>query len=124
MIQINLSEKQAREFCDFCFSVTGVLDTPIAREVFKIVERQLLPHSSEQAALAVWRSERVLPNLIEAWRRKNETSEKSFGQSEMFSDITPSEALKYSVNAGGALYNEIVGKRGKVVSVNGRSGRF
>lgn len=75
MLQINLSEKQAREFYDFCLRVAGVQDNPVIREMFRIVERQLLPDSTSKAELAVWRSKHVTPSIIEAWKRKHETME-------------------------------------------------
>lgn len=71
MLQVNLSDKQAREFYDFCLRVAGIQDNPVIREMFRIVENQLLPDSTNKAELAVWRSKRITPAIIEAWKRNN-----------------------------------------------------
>lgn len=71
MLQVNLSEKQAREFYDFCLRVAGVQDNPVIREMFSTIERQILPDSTNKAEFAVWRSKRITPAIVEAWKRKN-----------------------------------------------------
>ena len=68
MLQVNLSEKQAREFYDFCLRVAGVQDNPVIREMFSVIERQILPDSTNKAEFAAWRSKRITPAIVEAPR--------------------------------------------------------
>lgn len=79
MIQINLSEKEARHFYNFAMSVMGVQDCPSAKAIISAIEHQLLPVSTNQAEMAVWRSKSVNPSIIEAWKRKHESAESAFG---------------------------------------------
>lgn len=121
MIQINLSEKQARDFHAFAMALMGAdKPNPAFKAIVDSIEQQLRPRSGNQAEFAVWKSERVLPNLIEAWKRKNEPAEKTFGNepSQIVIDEV-NQAIGYSLQVGGALYNAL-----KDISVNGRSGRF
>lgn len=74
MIQINLSEKEARELLAFLYAVNPKA-ADVAKAVMTQVERQLMPSSTSQAEIAAWRGERIVPNLIEAWKRKHEVAQ-------------------------------------------------
>lgn len=73
MIQINLSDKQALELMD----ATGWgnrLPDHIEKEIFRQIERQVYPAPTQAAELAVWKAESGhLAQIIENWKRKNET---------------------------------------------------
>lgn len=123
MITVNISNKDAREFLEFLYAVNPACSS-VAKAVMSQIERQMMPVSTNQAELAIWRGKRMIPNLIELWKRKNETAEKCFGENlQMFREATPAEELKgrmasalmYSTKTGSEVYNMLV---------NGRSGRW
>lgn len=89
MITINLSEKQARELLD-TIAIHNEVSGSVA-EVADQISRQLMPHSNNKAEFAVWKSERILPNIIEAWKRKHCTDE---------FDGFVTRCLMYSVDTG------------------------
>lgn len=57
MIQINLSEKQARDLALKLMAFSTYKD-PITSEVLTQLENQLIPRAIEQANLAAWRGEK------------------------------------------------------------------
>lgn len=69
MITINLSDKQAREILDTIGEQLHVKGA--AAELLNQIERQLTPASTNQSEFATWKSERILPNIIKAWKRKH-----------------------------------------------------
>lgn len=75
MIQINLSEEQAKKL----LHATGWgehIPNDVERELFKQLERQLTPASTEAASLAAWRAEvGYTAKAVEEWKRKHETME-------------------------------------------------
>lgn len=79
MITINLSDEQAKEL----LHATGwgdALPRHIEIELFRQLERQLTPASTEAANLAAWRAEvGYTAKAVEEWKRNNETAEETFG---------------------------------------------
>ncbi|HFQ5757815.1 TPA: hypothetical protein ACHR5Y_004799 [Escherichia coli] len=69
MITINLSDKQAREILDTIGEQLHVKGA--TAEILNQIERQLTPVSTNQAEFAAWKSERIMPNIIKAWKRKH-----------------------------------------------------
>lgn len=69
MITINLSDKQARELLDTIGEQLHVKGA--AAELLNQIDRQLTPVSTNQAEFAAWKSERITPNIIKAWKRKH-----------------------------------------------------
>lgn len=86
MIQINLSEEQARLMLAGFGWREGMgyeskirLSETVAAEVFRQLERHFEPVGTEQAEFAVWRHEHgYTAGAIEEWKRKNETAESAF----------------------------------------------
>lgn len=103
MLQVNLSDKQAREFYDFCLRVAGAQDSPVIREMFRIVERQLLPESTSKAELAVWRSKRITPAIVEAWKQKNGSPNIAFANGESRRNIGCAVLGEYADLATGRM---------------------
>lgn len=85
MIQINLSEEQAKELLRaFCWrSIHGSqaianIKEEVAKTVFMQLEHKFLPRNFEQAEFAKWKGDNgVNDRIIESWRRQNETAEES-----------------------------------------------
>lgn len=69
MITINLSDKQAREILDTIGDQLHIKGA--TSELLNQIERQLTPVSTNQAEFAAWKSERITPNIINAWKRKH-----------------------------------------------------
>lgn len=69
MITINLSDKQAREILDTIGDQLHIKGA--TSELLNQIERQLTPASTNQSEFAAWKSERILPNIIKAWKRKH-----------------------------------------------------
>ncbi|WPJ70009.1 hypothetical protein [Escherichia phage vB_EcoS_ULIM2] len=69
MITINLSDKQAREILDTIGDQLHIKGA--TSELLNQIERQLTPTSTNQSEFAAWKSERTLPNIIKAWKRKH-----------------------------------------------------
>lgn len=78
MIQINLSEEQAKKL----LNATGwgeKIPRDVERELFRQLEHKLTPASTEAASLAVWRHEHgYTAGAIKEWKRNNETAESAF----------------------------------------------
>ena len=75
MIQINLSEEQARELLQ-AVGWGDLLPRHIERELFVQLENKLTPPGTEQANLAAWRAEvGYTAKAVEDWKRKHETME-------------------------------------------------
>lgn len=98
MIQINLSEKQARELLA-CIGDSVRIVGAMA-EVVNQIDKQLMPRSTNLAEFAAWKSERITPNLVEAWKRKHEPAEVTFAD-----EIN--RGVDYSLQVGGALYEAL-----------------
>lgn len=83
MIQINLSEDQAKSLldslgCRWCddpkYHDNVAIESNVASELFTQLEQQLMPRSTSAAELAVWRHENGLNEMdVEKWKRKHET---------------------------------------------------
>lgn len=83
MIQINLSEEQARlmlagfgwrEGCGW--ESTIKLSETVAAEVFRQLEHHFEPRPTEAADTAVWFAEQgITARKVEEWKRKHETME-------------------------------------------------
>lgn len=81
MIQINLSEEQAKSLLNSMgWRWVGGKDDQVnigrevAKELFTQLEQQLMPRSTSAAELAVWRHENGLNEMdVEKWKRKHET---------------------------------------------------
>lgn len=69
MITINLSDKQAREILDTIGDQLHIKGA--TAELLNQIERQLTPASTNQSEFASWKSERIMPNIIKAWKRKH-----------------------------------------------------
>lgn len=92
MITINLSDKQAREILDTIgeqLHVKGAI-----AEVINQIERQLTPVSTNQAEFAAWKSERILPNISKAWKRKHK---KEINVEDLFTDELSPKGLSIPV---------------------------
>lgn len=104
MITINLSDKQARE-------LLGTIDEQIhvkgaAAELLNQIERQLTPASTNQAEFAAWKSERILPNIIKAWKRKHK---KEINVDDLFSDeLSPSKVAQYQLRYMESVCNQVL----------------
>lgn len=79
MIQINLSEEQAKSLLrglgwrmgSGSEAVVNIKEE-VAKELFAQLEHKLMPASTSAAELAVWRHENGLNEMdIEKWKRKN-----------------------------------------------------
>lgn len=94
MITINLSDKQARELLDTIGEQIHVKGAA-AELLINQIERQLTPASTNQAEFAAWKSERILPNIIKAWKRKHK---KEINVDDLFSDeLSPSKVAQYQL---------------------------
>lgn len=69
MITINLSDKQAREILDTIGDQLHIKGA--TAELLNQIERQLTPASTNQSEFAAWKSQRIMPNIIKAWKRKH-----------------------------------------------------
>ena len=81
MIQINLSEEQAKSLLNSLGWRYGSgeyerldVKSEVAKEVFIQLEQQLMPRSTSAAELAVWRHENGLNEMdVEKWKCDHET---------------------------------------------------
>lgn len=91
MITINLSDKQARELLDTIGEQLHVKGA--AAELLNQIDRQLTPVPTNQAEFAAWKSERITPNIIKAWKRKHK---KEINVEDLFNDeLSPSKVAQY-----------------------------
>lgn len=105
MITINLSEKQAREILDTIGEQLNVKGA--AAELLNQIDKQLTPVSTNQAEFAVWKSERILPNIIKEWKRKHK---KQVNVEELFTDeLSPSKVAKYQLRYIESVCNQVLG---------------
>ncbi|ALT58222.1 hypothetical protein FDG91_gp18 [Escherichia phage JMPW1] len=104
MITINLSDKQAREILD---TIGEQLHVKVATaEILNQIERQLTPVSTNQAEFSIWKSERILPNIIKAWKRKNK---KEINVDDLFSDeLSPSKVAQYQLRYMESVCNQVL----------------
>ncbi|ATN94126.1 hypothetical protein HOS16_gp48 [Shigella phage vB_SflS-ISF001] len=105
MITINLSEKQARVLLDV---IGDQLHTKgAAAELLNQIEIQLTPVSTKQAEYAAWKSERILPNIIKAWKPKHI---KEIKVDDQFTDeLSPSKVAQYQLRYMVSVYNQVIG---------------
>lgn len=93
MITINLSEKQAREILDAISEQLHVKGA--TAELLNQIDKQLTPASTSQAEFAAWKSKRITPNIIKAWKRKHK---KEVNVSELFEgELSPSKVAQYQL---------------------------
>lgn len=105
MITINLSDKQAREILDTIGEQLHVKGA--TAEILNQIERQLTPSSTNQAEFAAWKSERILPNIIKAWKRKHK---KEINVEDLFSDeLSPSKVAQYQLRYMESVCKQVLG---------------
>lgn len=105
MITINLSEKQAREILDTIGEQLHVKGA--AAELLNQIDKQLTPVSTNQAEFAAWKSERITPNIIKAWKRKHK---KEISVKELFEDeLTPAKIAQYQLRYMESVCNQVLG---------------
>jgi hypothetical protein len=111
MITINLSEKQAREILDTIGDQLHIKGA--AAELLNQIEKQLTPVSTNQAEFAAWKSERILPNIIKAWKRKHK---KQVNVEELFTDkLSPAKVAQYQLRYMESVCNQVLGLDIKMV---------
>lgn len=104
MITINLSEKQAREILDAIGDQLHVKGA--TAELLNQIEKQLTPASTSQAEFAAWKSERILPNIIKAWKRKHK---KEINVDDLFADeLSPSKVAQYQLRYMESVCNQVL----------------
>lgn len=85
MIQINLSEEQAKELLRAfgwrsvhgSQAIAGIRED-VAKDIFIQLENKFMPTGFNKAEFAKWKGENgINDSIIEKWRRDNETAEES-----------------------------------------------
>lgn len=105
MITINLSDEQAREILDTIGDQLHIKGA--TAELLNQIERQLTPVSTNQAEFAAWKSERITPNIIKAWKRKHK---KEINVEDLFADeLSPSKVAQYQLRYMESVCNQILG---------------
>ena len=100
MITINLSEKQARELLDSLGDQLHIKGA--AAEVLNQIDKQLTPTSTNQAEFASWKSERILPNIIKAWKRKH-------GKNADIDVLSPVSVAQYQLKYMDSVCRQVLG---------------
>src|SRR5699024_2470491 len=105
MITMNLSDKQARELKDTIGEQLHAKGA--AAELINQIERQLTPASTNQSEFASWKSERILPNIIKAWKRKHK---KEINVEDLFTDeLSASKVAQYQLRYMESVCNQVLG---------------
>lgn len=104
MITINLSDKQARELLDTIGEHLHVKGA--TAELLNQIDRKLTPVSTNQAEFAAWKSERITPNIIKAWKRKHK---KEINVEDLFNDeLSPSKVAQYQLRYMESVCNQVL----------------
>ncbi|WET18201.1 hypothetical protein S202_09 [Shigella phage S2_02] len=104
MITINLSDKQARELLGTIGEQLHVKGA--TAELLNQIDRKLTPVSTNQAEFAAWKSERITPNIIRAWKSKHK---KEINVEDLFTDeLSPSKVAQYQLRYMESVCNQVL----------------
>ncbi|QAX92028.1 hypothetical protein vBSsoS008_021 [Shigella phage vB_SsoS_008] len=104
MITINDSEKPAREMADAIGDQLHVKG--LDAELLNQIEKQLTDRSTNCSGVAAWKSERILPNIFKAWKRKHK---KEINVDDLLIyELTPSKVAQYQLRYMESFCNSLL----------------